>query len=44
MDTAQQWAIRVVLEAGLSLQAYGALCVRGRTGTLHPFIPSGAFA
>jgi hypothetical protein len=40
----QQWAIAAVVEAGLSVQAYGALCVRGRAGRLAPFIPSAPFA
>ena len=40
----QEWAIRVVLEAGLRLSATGALCVRGSPGTLRPFVPSGPFA
>lgn len=43
-DANQQWAIDVVLRAGLSLEAYGALCVRGQTGRLSPFIPTGSFA
>lgn len=40
----QQWAIDVLVRAGLRLTAYGALCVRGDPGPLRPFIPSGAFA
>jgi ribosomal protein S18 acetylase RimI-like enzyme len=40
----QQWAIDVLVRAGLRLEAYGALCVRGEPGTLRPFIPSGPFA
>ncbi len=40
----QDWAIDVVLRAGLRVSAYGALCVRGRPGPLRPFVPSGAFA
>lgn len=44
IDGAQQWAIDVVLAAGLRLEAYGALCVQGRTGRLRPFIPSAPFA
>lgn len=40
----QQWAISIALEAGLRLCASGALCVRGRPGTLAPFVPSGPFA
>lgn len=41
---AQQWAIDVVAGAGLRLNAYGALCVRGRPGPLAPFLPSSPFA
>jgi ribosomal protein S18 acetylase RimI-like enzyme len=41
---AQGWAVDVLLRAGLNLSAYGALGVRGRPGTLAPFIPSPPFA
>jgi ribosomal protein S18 acetylase RimI-like enzyme len=44
MTADQQWAIDVVLRAGLQLTAFGALCVRGRPGPLRPFLPSGPFA
>lgn len=44
ITTQQQWAVRVALEAGLRLQPFGALCVRGTPGTLHPYLPSGPFA
>ena len=40
----QQWAIEIVVRAGLQLEPYGALCVRGEPGRLHPFLPSGPFA
>ena len=40
----QQWAIDVLVRAGLRLTAYGALCVRGDPGPLRPFLPSGPFA
>jgi len=40
----QDWAIEVVVRAGLRLSAHGALCVSGRPGSLRPFVPSGAFA
>jgi GNAT superfamily N-acetyltransferase len=40
----QQWAIEVLVQAGLALSAEGALAVRGDPGPLAPFIPSGAFA
>lgn len=43
--TAEQgWAIDVAVQAGLGLTPFGALCVRGRPGTLCPFLPSGPFA
>ena len=44
MTAAQQWAVEIVLEAGLELHAHGALMVRGRPGPLRPYIPDGAFA
>jgi GNAT superfamily N-acetyltransferase len=40
----QQWAVEVLLRAGLELVPYGALAVRGRPGTLWPYIPSPPFA
>ena len=40
----QDWAIETCLRAGLRIEAYGALCVRGTPGTLRPFIPSAPFA
>ena len=40
----QDWAVDVVVGAGLRLSAYGALCVRGAPGSLRPFIPSASFA
>lgn len=40
----QDWAVDVVVRAGLQLRAYGALCVRGRPGPLRPFLPSAPFA
>jgi predicted N-acetyltransferase YhbS len=39
----QQWAVDVVVRAGLRLTTYGALCVRGHPGPLRPFLPSGPF-
>ena len=39
----QQWAIRTLVSARLSLTAYGALAVRGAVGPLAPYIPSGPF-
>jgi GNAT superfamily N-acetyltransferase len=40
----QQWAIEVLLRAGMRLGCYGALAVRGDPGPLRPFLPSGPFA
>lgn len=40
----QQWAIDVLLRAGLELTPNRAFAVRGRPGPLHPFLPSGPFA
>ena len=40
----QQWAIEIVVRAGLRLVPYGALCVRGAAGPLRSFLPSGPFA
>ncbi len=40
----QEWAIDVLLQAGLRLTASGALCLRGRPGSLQAFLPSGPFA
>lgn len=40
----QQWAISLLLEIGVPISPYGALCVRGRPGRLSPLIPSGPFA
>jgi ribosomal protein S18 acetylase RimI-like enzyme len=40
----QQWAIEIVLAAGLRLVPYGAICVRGEPGPLRPFLPSAPFA
>ena len=41
--SAQQWAVQVALDAGLRLQPFGALCVRGRPGTLRNYLPSGPY-
>jgi GNAT superfamily N-acetyltransferase len=40
----QQWAIAVVLAAGLRLIPSGAICVRGEPGPLRCYVPSAAFA
>lgn len=43
MTGAQQWAIRVALDARLPLSPDGPVCVKGRLGPMTPFLPSGAF-
>lgn len=43
LDAAQQWAIPVVLDAGLALRPSGPLCVRGTPPPLTPYLPSGAY-
>jgi GNAT superfamily N-acetyltransferase len=40
----QQWAIAVVLRAGLRLVPSGPVCVRGLRAPLHPYLPSPTFA
>lgn len=37
------WAIQVALDMGLSLTPEGPVFVRGETGTLAPYLPSGAY-
>jgi len=44
LTAGQQWAVQLLVDAGLQLSAYGALCVRGDPGPLAPFVPSGPFA
>jgi GNAT superfamily N-acetyltransferase len=39
----QDWAVAVVLEAGLALSAYGPVFVAGDPGPLTPYLPSGAY-
>ena len=39
----QNWAVPVVLEAGLSLSPFGPICTRGELGPLTPYLPSGPF-
>ena len=39
----QNWALPVVLGAGLSLSPAGPICVRGELGPLTPYLPSGPF-
>ena len=40
---AQQWAVHVVLDAGLALKPGGAVFVRGDVGPFTPYLPSGAY-
>jgi GNAT superfamily N-acetyltransferase len=40
----QDWAVDVILRAGLRLSAYGALGVRGEVGPLRPYLPTAPFA
>ena len=39
----QNWAVPVVLKAGLSLSPAGPICMRGALGPLTPYLPSGPF-
>jgi ribosomal protein S18 acetylase RimI-like enzyme len=43
LTSAQQWAIRVVVEAGIELLPFGPVMVRGMDGPPTPYIPSGGF-
>jgi GNAT superfamily N-acetyltransferase len=43
ISAGQDWAVAVVLEAGLALSPDGPLFVRGKVGPLRPYIPSGAW-
>jgi GNAT superfamily N-acetyltransferase len=43
LTAAQQWAVREVVAAGIELQPYGPVMVRGMDGPPHPYIPSGGF-
>jgi GNAT superfamily N-acetyltransferase len=40
---AQQWAVRAAVDAGLMLEPWGAMFVRGRLGAMTPYLSSGAF-
>lgn len=44
ITSGQDWAVDVVVRAGLRVHAYGALCVRGDPGPLRPFLPSASFS
>jgi GNAT superfamily N-acetyltransferase len=39
----QQWAITVLIQAGVELQPYGPVMVRGMLGPPSPYIPSGGY-
>jgi hypothetical protein len=43
LSAAQQWALRVALDARLPLSPDGPLCVRGAPGPLAPWVPSGMY-
>lgn len=43
IDARQEWAMDIVLEAGLELVPSGAVCVRGEVGPLRPYLPSGPY-
>lgn len=43
ITSAQNWAIPVVLDAGLALSPAGPICTRGRLGPLTPYLLSGPF-
>jgi hypothetical protein len=43
LDARQDWALDVVLEAGMQIACAGATCVRGDLGPMRPYIPSGAY-
>jgi GNAT superfamily N-acetyltransferase len=40
---ANQWAVRVGLEAGLAVSPDGPVFVRGEVGPMAPYLPSGAY-
>jgi GNAT superfamily N-acetyltransferase len=43
ISAGQDWAVEVLLDAGLALSPDGPLFVRGEVGPLRPYLPSGAF-
>jgi len=43
LTSTQQWAICEVVRAGIELQPYGPVMVRGMAGPPSPYIPSGGF-
>jgi GNAT superfamily N-acetyltransferase len=43
ITASQNWAVEVVLDAGLELAMHGALFLRGDVGPFQPYLPSGAY-
>ncbi len=43
LTAAAQWAITVLIAAGVEFQPYGPVMVRGMPGPPHPYIPSGGY-
>ncbi len=43
LTSAQQWAVREVVAAGIELRPHGPVMVRGMEGPPRPYIPSGGF-
>jgi GNAT superfamily N-acetyltransferase len=43
LTSPQQWAIRVIVDAGIELVPYGPVMVRGMDGPPAPYIPSGGY-
>jgi GNAT superfamily N-acetyltransferase len=43
LTAAQDWAVRVCVEAGLQLSAGGAVFLGGDVGPFRPYLPSGAY-
>ncbi len=43
LTSEQQWAVREVVAAGIELQPYGPVMVRGMDGPPRPYIPSGGY-
>jgi GNAT superfamily N-acetyltransferase len=39
----QQWAVPILLDAGLALRVGGAMMLRGELGPLAPYLPNGAY-
>jgi hypothetical protein len=43
ITSGQQWAVRMCVEAGLELQAHGAVLTGGDVGPMRPYLPSGPY-